>query len=163
MASASITRDPGQRRAAGDEGAVLVEFALICPILFMLIFAVIEFGWAFGQNLDVRHGAREGARLAAVNYRTTSAATGNTQRDQIIAATCGRLDSSVGVQVSLHLEGTAEVGQLMEVRIKKPLDQLTGFLGFALNGRTMSSKVETRLEQTATWSTMAATTYQACP
>ena len=57
-------------RGKGDEGAALVEFALIAPILFLLIFGVIEFGWAFSQNMDVRHGARETARLAAVNYGT---------------------------------------------------------------------------------------------
>jgi Flp pilus assembly protein TadG len=163
VGTASITTRPNRRRAAGDDGAVLVEFALICPILFLLIFAVIEFGWAFGQNLDVRHGAREGARLAAVNYRTTTGSSGATQRDQIVAEICARLDSKAGVSVNLYRNGTAEVGQVMTVRVKKPLDQLTNFLGFALNGKTLQSIVETRIEQDATWTSMTSTSYQACP
>ncbi len=156
-------RSPRPRRGVGDEGAVLVEFALICPLLFLLIFGVIEFGWAFGQNLDVRHGAREGARLAAVNFRSTSATVGAAQRDELVAEICGRLDSNAGVKVSLHRPGTADVGQVIEVRVKKPLDQLTQFLGFALDGKELHSNVEARIEQDATWTSMASGTYQDCP
>jgi hypothetical protein len=151
------------RRGAGDDGAVLVEFALICPILFLLIFGVIEFGWAFGQNLDVRHGAREGARLAAVNFRSTSATVGNAQRDELVAEICSRLDTKTSVLVNLHRVGTTDVGQVIEVRVKKPLDQLTHFLGFALDGKELHSNVEARLEQDATWTSMASESYQSCP
>ena len=58
-------------RRPRERGAVLVEFAIISPVLALLLFGVIEFGWAFSQNLDVRHGAREAARLAAVEERRT--------------------------------------------------------------------------------------------
>ncbi len=54
----------GSRR---ETGASLVEFALVAPLLFMLLFGMIEFGWAFAQNLDVKHMAREVGRLATVD------------------------------------------------------------------------------------------------
>ncbi len=51
---------------ADDRGASTVEFALIVPVLIMLIFAIFQFGMAFGDHLVITHAAREGARLAAV-------------------------------------------------------------------------------------------------
>ena len=42
--------------------------ALVAPFLLLLLFGIIEFAWVFGQNLSVTHGAREGARLAAVDF-----------------------------------------------------------------------------------------------
>jgi 3-oxoacyl-ACP reductase-like protein len=118
---------------------------------------------AFGQHLDVRHGAREGARLAAVNYAAPGAESAESRRDAIIAATCDRMDSSNGSSVSLHRPGASGVGQTIEVRVRKPLNQLTGFLGFALNGVTLESSVDIRIEQTAQWQNMAADQFQGCP
>ena len=77
----------GNRHRA-DRGAVLVEFAIIVPIFFLLVFAVVEFGWAFYQQLDVRHGAREGARLAAVDFQSTASPSPSTQVAEIVAETC---------------------------------------------------------------------------
>lgn len=55
------------RRFARDErGAVIVEFALILPIFFTIIFALMEFGRAYQTLNAVYAGAREGARLGAV-------------------------------------------------------------------------------------------------
>src|SRR3546814_1386321 len=56
----------GSRRRGDQRGAALVEFALIATPLFMILFGTIEFGWAFFQLNDIRHGAREGIRLVAV-------------------------------------------------------------------------------------------------
>jgi len=53
------------RRRNGDRGATLVEAALIYPLLFLAIFAVVEFGFAFKDWLSVSHAAREGARAGA--------------------------------------------------------------------------------------------------
>ena len=57
---------------------MLVELGLIAPFLFLIVFAIVEFGYGYGQSLDVRHGAREASRLVAVNYRAT-AVTGSAQ------------------------------------------------------------------------------------
>lgn len=163
-------------RGRGDDGAALVEFAFVAPILFLVIFGIIEFGWAFFQNLDVRHGAREGARLVAVNYQEDAdpsatgfqAPTPADQLTQLVAETCDRMDSGAGILVNLRRPGGNGVGEKAVVTIRKPLNQLTGGLAFALNGVTLNSAVDIRLEQTATWTSMAAPdpndplTYRAC-
>ena len=44
----------------------MVEFALIMPILFMVLFGVVDYGLFFDNSLSVRHGVREGARQGVV-------------------------------------------------------------------------------------------------
>lgn len=151
------------RRCRGDGGAALVEFGIVLPLLFLLIFGIIDFGWAFFQQLDVRHGAREGARLAAVNYKTTATPTAADQLTQIVNETCARMDAGDNVSVRFHRTGSAAVGQPVEVTTSKPIDTLTGFVDFALGGRTTTSNVRIRLEQDATWANMAASDLRACP
>src|SRR3974390_2045447 len=49
-----------------QRGATLVEAAIIIPILVLILFAVIDFSWAFYQYISLRQGVREGAREAAI-------------------------------------------------------------------------------------------------
>jgi hypothetical protein len=48
-------------------GASALEFAVVAPLLILLLIGMIEFGWVFQNQLAITHAAREGARLAAVN------------------------------------------------------------------------------------------------
>jgi Flp pilus assembly protein TadG len=75
----------GPRRSAGrtthDRGAAAVEFALVLPLLFLILFAIIDFGRALNTQITLTQAAREGARLAALGQpnvvsRTQAAATG---------------------------------------------------------------------------------------
>lgn len=48
------------------EGQSLVEFALIVPILIILILGMIEFGWILNGYIALTSAAREGARAAII-------------------------------------------------------------------------------------------------
>jgi len=48
-----------------QRGATVVEYALVAPLLFLLIFGVIEFGRGIATYTAVSSAAREGARYAA--------------------------------------------------------------------------------------------------
>jgi len=50
-----------------EKGTALVEFAMILPILALLLFGLIDFGKAFNYWNDETHLAAEGARWAVVN------------------------------------------------------------------------------------------------
>ncbi len=50
-----------------EKGASAVEFALILPILIMLVFGIFQFGIAYNNYITITHAAREGARRAAVD------------------------------------------------------------------------------------------------
>jgi hypothetical protein len=57
-------------RARGEErGAVAVEFALVLPLLLLLLFGLVYTGLAYSDHLAVTNAVREGARFgAAVDY-----------------------------------------------------------------------------------------------
>ena len=50
-----------------EGGAALVEFAVLAPLLLLLVLGIVEFGWLFGQSNAVRHATREASRYASVN------------------------------------------------------------------------------------------------
>jgi Flp pilus assembly protein TadG len=150
-----------RRRTRGDRGVALVEFAIVMPLFFLLVFGIMEFGYAYFQQLDLRHGAREGARLAAVNYKTTATPSASDQTTEIVNELCDRMDSGTSISVRIVQDGSAATGQEFTTTLTKPLQQLTGFLGFALDGKTISSTVDSRLEQNASWASMSTT--QTCP
>ena len=54
------------RESASDRGAVAVEFALILPVLLLIVVGTIEFGRVLSEVQVYNGAAREGARCAAV-------------------------------------------------------------------------------------------------
>ena len=63
------------RRARADErGQALAEFALIMPILFLLIAGILGFGRAWNLQQVVVDAAREGARVAVVQDTSMASA-----------------------------------------------------------------------------------------
>jgi len=64
-----------RRTRTDDEGAVVVELALILPLLLMLVFGIIAFGLGFNQKLVVTRAAREAARTMAITDSSSQATT----------------------------------------------------------------------------------------
>jgi Flp pilus assembly protein TadG len=57
----------GNRRPAQRErGAAAVEFALVVPLLLMLVFGIISYGYMLSFRQSISQAAAEGARAAAV-------------------------------------------------------------------------------------------------
>ena len=53
-------------------GTALVEFAVVLPLLFMLVFGIVEVGRAVTVQQIIVNGAREGARAAVMPKATDS-------------------------------------------------------------------------------------------
>jgi Flp pilus assembly protein TadG len=60
------------RRAAAERGQVLVEFAIVLPVLIMIIMGIVYFGRYEDYNNQLTQLAEEGARWAAVDYAPSS-------------------------------------------------------------------------------------------
>ena len=58
-----------------EEGVALVEFALVAPLLLVILFAMLDFGRTFNYWIDATHLANEGARWAVVNKNPASSGT----------------------------------------------------------------------------------------
>ena len=88
-------------RLRHEDGASAVEFALIAPLLFMLLFGIIGFGLAFLRVQSIRTAVREGGRVAAVGAPVA------TTQQKTISASSGYIpsDQSGQVVVSSSLAG----------------------------------------------------------
>lgn len=53
-----------------QRGAVAVEFALVFPILVIVVFGIIGFGIVFAQNLAMGNSARQAARSGVIEGTT---------------------------------------------------------------------------------------------
>lgn len=62
-------------RQRSESGQGLVEFALITPLLFILLFGIIQFGATFGGQVGLSNAAREVARYASTMAATPANAT----------------------------------------------------------------------------------------
>jgi Flp pilus assembly protein TadG len=59
------------RRRAHQGGAVAVEFALIAPIVIMLLIGTVTTGVSYSKALGITNAVREGARFGAIAETTT--------------------------------------------------------------------------------------------
>ena len=57
---------------ANRRGQAMVEFALILPILIILVMGILEFGLFFNSYINITFASKEAARLAALDSNATS-------------------------------------------------------------------------------------------
>lgn len=57
----------GKRRPSRERGAAAVEFALVVPLLLLLVFGIIQYGYMLSFRQSISQAAAEGARAAAVS------------------------------------------------------------------------------------------------
>lgn len=60
-------------RLKDERGSVAVEFGLIAPIFFLLVFGIIDFGRAFYTSHDLAASVREACRFASTLWDPTGA------------------------------------------------------------------------------------------
>jgi len=58
-----------------ERGTTALEFAILAPVFFLLIFGIIAFGLLFWTQVGLQHGAEMAARCASIN--TTLCPNGN--------------------------------------------------------------------------------------
>lgn len=91
-------------RAARDarSGSTAVEFALVAPVFFGLIFSVFEIGWFYFINSQIDAATTEAARL----IRTGQVQRANLTKEEFYEEVCNRLvvlntcDNAVTVEVT---------------------------------------------------------------
>ena len=136
-------RRGGRRREAvsGDRGAVMVEAALVLPLLLLLVFGMIDFGVNLSDQISVREGVREGVRQAVVD------APGAETIAEVVSLTEDRIGTGeAGTRVYVRPEATADAaagkkGSNLSVCAYVPMRSLSGFYQPVLDGRYMWSRV----------------------
>ncbi|GER21624.1 hypothetical protein NCCP1664_01210 [Zafaria cholistanensis] len=121
----------------GERGASAVEMALLLPILVTLVFGIIEFGYAFNQQISLSQAAREGARYYAIHSgSSTYSATQLTQTAQAAAP--------MATGLSATASATCTPGALVTVTTQRSYASLTGWFDFLGPAITLSGKAAMR-------------------
>lgn len=106
-----------------DRGAAAVEFALVLPVLLVLVLGIVEFGRAYYYQTTVSGAAREGVRVMALE-NDAAQATSTTQSNLAAFGVTG-----AGVSIS---PSTCTTGTDVTVTVTYPMGYITGFFGNTL-------------------------------
>ncbi len=110
-------------------GQSTVEFALVLPVLLLIVFGIIEFGFILNAYVTVISSAREGARYGI---------TGDIEEDQIIQRVknaAGMLDTTTEGKFSVTVNKNEADGELT-VAVTYNVDILDPIMG-AILGATV--------------------------
>lgn len=136
------------RRKRGENGAAAVEFALIMPVLLMLLFGIIDFGYMINRGSMVNNAARDAVRVAASQGTELEVkATANAALSEVTAATvtvtCRKPDNtacSTSFDAGKVSGGTAIVKITYEHKALSPIGM------FFPGGFSLQRKAEMRIE-----------------
>ena len=73
-------------RLRGQHGQAFVEFAIVLPVLVMLLVGIAQFGLAFHNYLSITDATRVGARAAAVKRTAGACAAATTAIQNTVSA-----------------------------------------------------------------------------
>jgi Flp pilus assembly protein TadG len=97
-----------------ERGAAAVEFALVAPLLVLLICGIIDFGRGYATLNQLAAAAREGARVAAV-LPDPEGADRSTVRAAVLAFANGQLGSDIArARIDVDLKGDRTVTVIVE-------------------------------------------------
>ena len=96
-------------RLKNEKGQAMVEFALVLPILIMLVCGICEFGWIFSNQIIANNASREAARFAAVHLNDDGLASVRAHADSIASNYSSTFDIEIPMptseQVTVNLSG----------------------------------------------------------
>lgn len=93
-----------RRASRGSSGQALAEFAIIAPVLFLLLFSVVQLGLVFGAQNGVVNATRDTARRAAT-YRIGESSIQAQQGAAAGAGICGQVESELAAQLAAAVPG----------------------------------------------------------
>jgi len=123
-----------------DRGQTAVEFALIAPIIIVLLLGIVQVGLAFHNYITLTDAARAGARQAVVDRFSGESLT---QLQQHVRDAAGDLKQS-NLQVTVNLPAPLSAGKPLTVTAQYPYS--ISLLGFVVASGNMSSTMTDRLE-----------------
>jgi Flp pilus assembly protein TadG len=119
------------RALRGSEGQDLVEFALVVPILLLLLFGILEMGRLVFTYNTLANAAREGARFGIVHPSSAGAGTCAAAPAGIATAACALTTGLMPAQVQV----TPTVNtQAVRVQVDYPMTLVAGPVISAIGG-----------------------------
>ncbi|WP_312468866.1 pilus assembly protein [Neobacillus sp.] len=120
-----------------ENGQSLVEFALVLPLLVMLLFGIVDFGRALHAYLTIDHAGREAARAASIGK--DNAAVKVIAKNQ--GTSIGLKEDWVNVSPASRTPGTD-----ISITITYPFNFITPVLGPLVKSIDLKNKTVMRVE-----------------
>ncbi|WP_104136655.1 TadE/TadG family type IV pilus assembly protein [Arthrobacter sp. ZGTC131] len=124
---------------ASERGAVAVEFALLAPVLIMILLGIMEFGRAYNVQTTLTNAAREGVRVMAVSNKQADALTATTNAADTLSPKLRNSDVTIAFQTipsTTPAPTSCAPGRQVTVTIRYSLSTTTGIAGpFAMTGK----------------------------
>jgi Flp pilus assembly protein TadG len=134
-----------------EKGQAMVEFAIVMPILFVLVFGIVQFGITFNHYLTLTDAVRAGARQAAVSRALPDPA--GAAESRVRSAAAGSLSdandtSALVVTVTPYdpASGQAQFAQGGDVTVTATYPYSINLLGFVVGGGRLTSQTTERVE-----------------
>jgi len=122
--------------------AAAVEFAIVAPVFFLLVFGMIEYGRMVMVYQILTNASREGARVAVLDGATTNGVT--TQVNNYV--TDGGMTGAT-VTITPDPPSSAQYGDPVTVTVSIPFDQVSWLPSpMYLGGKTLTSTTVMRRE-----------------
>lgn len=127
-----------------QNGQAMVEFALVMPLLLLIICGIIEFGFLFSNQLMISNLSREGARYGVIYSKDPNQL--QIVKDKIISLIPTNNKDKYTIEVSYSNTTTPRSGDII-VKITYKATPLTPITGIFTNGvMQLSSKSVMKLE-----------------
>jgi len=128
-----------QRVIRDQRGQSIAEFALVLPLLMLILLAILQFGVLFRDYLAVTDAVRAGARKAAVSRGAPSP---NTACENAVKSAAS--DLNVVDQLVVTCTSTWAAGEDVEVEATYPFE--IDILGMVVKSGRFSSSTTERVE-----------------
>jgi Flp pilus assembly protein TadG len=127
-------------RMKNEQGQTMTEFALVLPILVVLLFGIIQFGIAFNNYVTLTDAVRAGARKAAVS-RNLSDPAGACKAAVLAAA-----DNLDKTDLSTNLSCSSSWAPASDVTVTADYKYDISLLGWVVWSGRMKSEMKERVE-----------------
>jgi Flp pilus assembly protein TadG len=118
-------------------GVVLFETILVLPILFLIVFAIIQFGSLFFNRQQIQHIAYNATRAAVMNVNSDAS-----QIESLIDTQMTNLNLTDHTTTITDNFKLLQKGQPITVSISIPVSQLVWLNNYTLNFSNMNIKVQ---------------------
>jgi Flp pilus assembly protein TadG len=140
---------PLKRRSWRDErGAELIEFALVTPLLLLIMCGIFDYGFLFQRYEVLTNAAREGARLAALPGYTTADVTARVNAYLTAGGVPGTATTTLAFQSVIAGGRTFNIARVTVTYTHQYvfLGPLMGIFGNSLTSVTFNSVAAMRVE-----------------
>ncbi|WP_139005774.1 TadE/TadG family type IV pilus assembly protein [Arthrobacter crystallopoietes] len=122
-------------RVRSERGATAVEFALVLPVLLLLLLGIVEFGRVYNAQMQLTAAARDGARVMSINSVPSQAAA-DAKAATIASAIALHPDiatDQISISISPSSTATCVPGSVATVAVSYPMQFLSGMFGATIN------------------------------